>query len=111
LVLTRRVARTTDTSAVYALSLHDALPLFVREAMEAAGVRITPDAVQFLSDRLGSDRMASRTEIDKLTLLAGPGGRIDLETAMEEIGKHTSELQSRENLVCRLLHEKKKHKT
>src|SRR5690606_40465389 len=26
----------------------------------------------------------------------------------EEIGKHTSELQSRENLVCRLLLEKKK---
>src|SRR5690606_41920347 len=27
-----------------------------------------------------------------------------------EIGKHTSELQSRENLVCRLLLEKKKNK-
>src|SRR5690606_40238068 len=26
-----------------------------------------------------------------------------------QIGKHTSELQSRENLVCRLLLEKKKH--
>src|SRR5690606_39599044 len=27
----------------------------------------------------------------------------------QKIGKHTSELQSRENLVCRLLLEKKKH--
>lgn len=58
----------------------------IREAMAAADVRIAPEAVQFLSDRLGSDRMATRTEIDKLALLAGPGGSIDLETAMEAVG-------------------------
>lgn len=58
----------------------------IRETLEAAGVRIVPEAVQFLSDRLGGDRIASRTEIDKLALLAGHGGSIDLNTAMESVG-------------------------
>src|SRR5690606_41372365 len=35
----------------------------------------------------------------------------DRRRAVEQIGKHTSELQSRENLVCRLLLEKKKEET
>lgn len=58
----------------------------LRETFEAAGVRVAPDASQFLQERLGSDRMATRTEIDKLVLLAGPNGSIDLETAMEAVG-------------------------
>lgn len=62
------------------------LTRLLRETLDAAGVRIAPDAVQFLMDRLGNDRMATRTEIDKLALLAGPGGSIDLETAMEAVG-------------------------
>src|SRR5690606_40726593 len=39
---------------------------------------------------------------------AGSRGRIDGMISRSE--EHTSELQSRENLVCRLLLEKKKHK-
>lgn len=58
----------------------------IRETLEAGGVRIAPDALQLLSERLGSDRMATRIEIDKLALLAGQGGTVDLETAMEAIG-------------------------
>src|SRR5436309_8876637 len=34
--------------------------------------------------------------------------RIENDAPLLEIGRHTSELQSRENLVCRLLLEKKK---
>lgn len=58
----------------------------IRETLEAQGVRIAPDAVQQLSERLGGDRMATRIEIEKLALLAGPGGTVDLETAMEAVG-------------------------
>lgn len=71
--------------ACYADESRD-LARVIRETMEAAGVRIAPEAVQALSERLGNDRMASRTEIDKLALLAGPGGTVDLETAIEAVG-------------------------
>jgi len=58
----------------------------IQSAMSEAQVRIDRDAVQFLVDRLGADRMATRTEIEKLILLAGPGGSIDLETTMDAVG-------------------------
>ncbi|GHD39653.1 DNA polymerase III subunit delta [Thalassobaculum fulvum] len=77
----------TDLAAIacYADEARD-VSRVIRETLEAAGVRIAPDAVQLLSERLGNDRMATRTEIDKLALLVGPGGTIDLETAMEAVG-------------------------
>lgn len=62
------------------------LARMIRESLEADGVRIAPDALQLLSERLGNDRMATRTEIAKLALLAGPGGTVDVETAMEAVG-------------------------
>jgi len=71
--------------ACYADDARD-LGRMIRETLAASGVRITPEAVQFLTERLGSDRVASRTEIDKLALLAGPEGSIDLDTAMEAVG-------------------------
>src|SRR3989475_7195767 len=44
--------------------------------------------------------------------VAQPGAQREAEHApVIEIGKHTSELQSQSNLVCRLLLEKKKNKT
>src|SRR5690606_39496292 len=50
--------------------------------------------------------------VDPATLIGvvqqGQGGYSTQQARSEE---HTSELQSRENLVCRLLLEKKKHKT
>ncbi len=58
----------------------------IRETLEAGGVRIAADALQLLSERLGGDRMATRIEIDKLALLAGQGGTVDLQTAMEAVG-------------------------
>lgn len=71
--------------ACYADDARD-LTRVIRETLEAAGVRVAPDAVQYLSERLGNDRMATRIELEKLALLAGPGGAIDLETAMEAVG-------------------------
>ncbi len=58
----------------------------IRETLSAAGVRIDPDAAQLLSERLGNDRVASRTEIEKLALMVGAGGTVDVETAMEAVG-------------------------
>src|SRR5207302_11193328 len=72
---------------IYTLSLHDALPIFRLHAAPAddAGRRRRLACAGRLS-RLGQLHRLPRSE------------------------EHTSELQSRENLVCRLLLEKKKKK-
>src|SRR5690606_40730457 len=83
----------TATTEIYTLSLHDALPIFGDQPRSWPGtyeraptgprpVRCGPRATRRCSAR---------------------GGRLRSE-------EHTSELQSRENLVCRLLLEKKKKK-
>src|SRR2546427_8849691 len=62
-----------------------------------------------LRDRLSDeapDAGARKPAIDH-RLRAAHAGR-DLRLARNEIGRHTSELQSQSNLVCRLLLEKKK---
>src|SRR5207302_5491910 len=63
------------------------------------GVRLGTDIIQM------SARTPTATAMAALTLDHLCGGRFVLGLRSEE---HTSELQSRENLVCRLLLEKKK---
>src|SRR5207302_10851129 len=70
-----------STSLIYTLSLHDALPI---------------SALKWASSSRSSSRLRSMPR------------RCDQLRARSE--EHTSELQSRENLVCRLLLEKKKKK-
>src|SRR3712207_8756800 len=84
----------TATTEIYTLSLHDALPISARA--------------------LGEARKAGEPALEASALLAFfllsmevgdlPGARESLERSEE----HTSELQSRQYLVCRLLLEKKK---
>src|SRR2546428_8659699 len=75
----------TATTEIYTLSLHDALPIFLRRV------------------------------VDKLPCAIRRGGIVDLDGASVDLARHdvrseehTSELQSRSDLVCRLLLEKKK---
>src|SRR5436309_5228156 len=68
------------TTKVYTLSLHDALPISPKRACRRAAARARRPQTRGTSGR----RARARSE------------------------EHTSELQSRENLVCRLLLEKKK---
>src|SRR5436309_15731938 len=70
----------TATTEIYTLSLHDALPISTI-AITASG-----SASKWLISRSAPSSAGGRSE------------------------EHTSELQSRENLVCRLLLEKKKKK-
>src|SRR5207253_10630200 len=73
---------------IYTLSLHDALPISTRSAVREevlAVVRAAPGGDGDLSEAEGLER-SPRSE------------------------EHTSELQSRGHLVCRLLLEKKKNK-
>src|SRR5687768_17886231 len=86
----------TATTEIYTLSLHDALPIFaeVRELVEHedAAVEADPALERALLD------------VRDHVVEAGEPGR---HPRSEE---HTSELQSRLHLVCRLLLEKKKKK-
>src|SRR5687768_18348590 len=70
------------TTEIYTLSLHDALPILQR--CQAAIPGRLPGSVQ---------------EVARWPIGGGPGARSE---------EHTSELQSRLHLVCRLLLEKKK---
>src|SRR3712207_7310205 len=80
----------TATTEIYTLSLHDALPIFCRRRSSRA-----PTARAKLSP---SVRVS-------LAFKAATGWRAFSSARSEE---HTSELQSRQYLVCRLLLEKKK---
>src|SRR3712207_8459521 len=82
----------TATTEIYTLSLHDALPIF--DALAAHG----DDPVVEVHGRVAMAR-------DQPDLLAEREGGSTLRSE-----EHTSELQSRQYLVCRLLLEKKKNK-
>ena len=58
----------------------------VEGALTAASVRITPDALQWLLEHLGTDRASTRNELDKLALYAGPNGSLDLDAAQICVG-------------------------
>src|SRR2546422_6032757 len=83
----------TATTEIYTLSLHDALPISLEQLPRA---------------RVG----ASRPAVERVAVLGGAGG--DGAGAVAVVAgrseEHTSELQSRLHLVCRLLLEKKKKK-
>src|SRR3712207_6878322 len=78
----------TATTEIYTLSLHDALPISL------------PRATRRPTDRAGCQPLSTATT----TRL---GGHTATSSARSE--EHTSELQSRQYLVCRLLLEKKKN--
>src|SRR5690606_42011503 len=95
------------TTHIYTLSLHDALPIFdqLPQTHAATFALIQRMAQAGLTDKPLSLSGAIPETVpflaDTRYLLARKGTRSE---------EHTSELQSRENLVCRLLLEKKKNK-
>src|SRR3712207_7939582 len=88
----------TATTEIYTLSLHDALPILLITSLKVRGEIFTetpdlwPDDPQF-------GRYAD-------VLLDSGVGRALLNSLLRS-EEHTSELQSRQYLVCRLLLEKK----
>src|SRR3712207_8189003 len=92
----------TATTEIYTLSLHDALPI---SAAEAAS-RSEPNAANASSSRYCDRSRRSEPETVRIarTCAEPPTRDTEMPTRSEE---HTSELQSRQYLVCRLLLEKK----
>jgi DNA polymerase-3 subunit delta len=55
------------------------LAAVIRETLTGHGVTASRDAAQFLVEHLGGDRALTRSELEKLALYAGKGGRVELE--------------------------------
>src|SRR3712207_9022700 len=84
----------TATTEIYTLSLHHALPL-----SSSAATRPTPEPSR-------ASRAARRASTSPSSPSA-PTTRTSTRTRAPRSEEHTSELQSRQYLVCRLLLEKK----
>src|SRR5438874_7444675 len=88
------------TTEIYTLSLHDALPIFGQRPEDELPL---DDARMGQMQFGGLDRQFAEikeVEIDGARNISRVGSRSE---------EHTSELQSRRDLVCRLLLEKKKN--
>src|SRR5690606_40541314 len=99
------------SSQIYTLSLHDALPI------SSTLVMMSPRYTLPRRSRVVDRSPASSAWLPGLTVRIStpsiPSRRVQLSGATRTANpgrseEHTSELQSRENLVCRLLLEKKK---
>ncbi len=58
----------------------------IHDALKARRITVSGDAVQYLVDHLGGDRLLTRAELEKLALFAGDGGHVQLEDARVSIG-------------------------
>src|SRR3712207_6987538 len=94
----------TATTEIYTLSLHDALPVLTTAVLYVEDGRV-PEALDFYERALGLARRFYDPGYE-FGELAGAGG-----ATVARSEEHTSELQSRQYLVCRLLLEKKKQNT
>lgn len=56
-----------------------ALEASLRAMIEQSACRITSDALTYLAEQLGADRLAARGEVEKLVLYAGDAGTIDID--------------------------------
>src|SRR5207253_10319732 len=98
-------------TAIYPLSLHDALPIFrghvgPRRARAREGQVVDVEVVQAVDDLRPRVAAVAAPE-DAVDLDAGPDDSRIVRIDEDRSEEHTSELQSRGHLVCRLLLEKK----
>lgn len=84
----RKIFEESDSAAAIACYPDDAEA--VRRLIGAVArehkLQVSNEAEDFLVERLGSDRLATRGELEKLALYAGDGGRVDLADAQAAIG-------------------------
>jgi DNA polymerase-3 subunit delta len=62
------------------------LEAVIHETLRAQGLTAEPDAVAWLADHLGGDRLLTRSELNKLALYMGGAGRVRLADAAACIG-------------------------
>src|SRR3712207_7360217 len=96
----------TATTEIYTLSLHDALPISRVVVLEYRGAGDGKPTLALVGKGVTFDSggLSMKTTENMLTMKCDMAGAARSE-------EHTSELQSRQYLVCRLLLEKKKKNT
>src|SRR5690606_39424432 len=98
------------TTEIYTLSLHDALPICLLFARQFAPLRecftIYHHDTALMRTHIPCAPVLDARQFPTSVMTYG----LSEHQRMERSEEHTSELQSRENLVCRLLLEKKKQK-
>ncbi|HXP98267.1 MAG TPA: DNA polymerase III subunit delta [Telmatospirillum sp.] len=62
------------------------LEAVIHESLRAQGLTAEPDAVAWLADHLGGDRLLTRSELNKLALYMGGAGRVQLADAVACVG-------------------------
>lgn len=84
----RKLFEKTDRCAAIACYADEAgsLKSLIEGILRDRQIQASPDAISYLTTSLGGDRMAIRSEIEKLALLVGDGGSVDLETAQATVG-------------------------
>src|SRR5207249_10450074 len=101
----------TAPTGIYPLSLHDALPIWSTSSPAARRVKVTASTCRASASSSRTRQAILRVRTRVLPDPAGAriaSGKCVSVTARSE--EHTSELQSRFDLVCRLLLEKKNNK-
>jgi DNA polymerase-3 subunit delta len=58
----------------------------IDDALRAHRITVSADATQYLVEHLGNDRRVTRSELEKLVLYAGDGGRVEFEDAQLLVG-------------------------
>src|SRR5690606_39817394 len=102
------LSNVAPTTAIYTLSLHDALPISLKPKLPSPCLTLStttlgsPPALETIW-RSGASTARRSRAIPTFWSSLSP-------LSSERSEEHTSELQSRENLVCRLLLEKKKER-
>src|SRR5690606_39345873 len=101
------LAHAPPATGLSPLSLHDALPISDPGGVGGEGLAPGPLPCRRVAvdNPVGGEALLPGSHRDAVA--CRPGGGIEGQGRSEE---HTSELQSRENLVCRLLLEKKKNR-
>src|SRR5699024_11405120 len=95
-----------DTTDIYTLSLHDALPILIHDNLSYSSLeKLTELDKSFPTIKINIIKIPDNIQ-NQLNKISLEGNKLPV-TRSEE---HTSELQSRFDLVCRLLLEKKKKK-
>ncbi len=57
-----------------------------KEIFSAHNIRVDNDAMSWMVSHLGSDRLMSRSELEKLAVMAGPNGHIPLDMVITALG-------------------------
>jgi DNA polymerase-3 subunit delta len=84
----RRLVEAADNAAALACYGDDGgtLDALIHRELKSHGLTPEPDAVAWLADHLGGDRLQSRSELAKLALYMGRSGRVRLEDAAACVG-------------------------